>query len=383
VWVPVYLSAARILGVGERLQDCYPNMSSQVLDCPYSGVCGGCSWAGRPLDQQNQTKLDEVRALFPKARLVYAPEARVRDKVDLVWEDGRLGLYKSSAREIMDLESCVMMSRPLEDFFKEYRSRRPPIKKGSVRLRISPTGAKGVWLDFANQDVKTLFDEREYLHWLSSIAFVEIGQRRKHLVWKEGEPKLVDPELRPWFETYGSDGTAIPLYGPVGGFSQSGFAANRALVGAVTGLVKESGMRDWVELFCGNGNFTLALASLGLNVEAVEMDELALAGLQKSEPAANVKVSRADVYLKSKTLPSLEGRGLLVDPPRAGLREVLSVLEEGNLPAAILYVSCFTESFLNDVARLEKLGYLRDELLSVNQFPHSPHSEWVTLLTRG
>jgi 23S rRNA (uracil1939-C5)-methyltransferase len=275
-----------------------------------------------------------------------------------------------------------MMSPRLEAFFHEYRSRKPPIAKGSVRLRVSPSGERGVWLDFANNDVKNLFEEKEYLRWLSSLAFVEIGQRRKHLVWKEGAPKLADPELRPWFETYGPGGEAIPLYGPVGGFSQAGFEANRALVGAVISLAQEAGAKDWLELFCGNGNFTLALAAAGMNVEAIEMDPLALEGLQRNLPA-NVKISRADVYLQSKKLPPVGGRGLLVDPPRAGLRELLGVLESGEKPPVIIYVSCFTDSFLSDLSRLDSLGYRRSNLVGINQFPHSPHAEWAALLTRA
>lgn len=353
----------------------------KTLDCPYSGVCGGCAWAVQDFDEQNNMKLEEVRALFPEVRWLYSPDARVRDKVDLVWEDGRLGLYRLNDRTVLDIETCVMMTKPLEDFFKEYRLKTPPIRKGSVRLRVSPSGEKGVWLDFANQDVKNLFDERDYLKWLSSIAFVEIGQRRKHLTWKDGAPKLVDPELRPWFDSYDAAGKSIPLYGPVGGFSQTGFNANRALVDSVLALAKKSAVSDWVELFCGNGNFTLALASTGAQIEAVEMDPLAIEGLNKALPS-NVKLSQADVYLKAKTLPALNGRGLLVDPPRAGLREVLGLLHEDNLPSAIVYVSCFTGTFLSDVADLKTRGYRLEDLHAINQFPYSPHAEWVALLTR-
>src|SRR5207248_3100271 len=143
----------------------------------------------------------------------------------------RLGLYGMGSREVVDLQECPMMTEPLENWFKEFHKRAPPIKKGSVRLRVSPQGERGVWLDFANQDVKKLFDEKTYLQWLSENAFVEIGQRRKALVWRDGQPKLVDPVLKPWFETYDANLQAIPLYGPVGGFSQTGFAANRELVG--------------------------------------------------------------------------------------------------------------------------------------------------------
>ncbi len=346
-----------------------------ILSCPHAGTCGGCPSAGLTLQKQNEAKLNEVRPQFPDAQFIYSPNDRVRDRADLVWEDGRLGLYRLDRREILDIQECVMMTPRLEEFFKLYRSRRPPIRKGSVRLRISPSGERGVWLDFANADVKTLFDEKEYLRWLSSIAFVEIGQRRKHLTWVDNQPKLKDPELKTWFETYGPK--PIPLYGPVGGFSQAGFEANRALVGAVLELARESGVTDWLELFCGNGNFTLALAAQGHTVEAVEMDELALEGLQKN-PSSNIKVTRADVYLKAKQLPPIGERGLLVDPPRAGLRETIALIQ-AQRPKAIVYVSCFTDTFLSDV---DALGYKRTKLLGINQFPHSPHAEWVALLTR-
>ncbi len=360
------------------------------LDCEYFGRCGGCGWGGQPLSSQREQKIAQVRGLFSDIKFSYAPESRVRDKVDLVWEDGRLGLYelaKENERpKILDLAHCVMMSETLEKFFIEFRKLVPPIKKGSVRLRVSPQGERGAWLDFANQDVKTLFDEKEYLHKLSALAFVEIGQRRKALVWKDGLPKLSEPQLKPWFETYDGQGQAIPLFGPVGGFSQTGFAANRALIKGVSGAVRRANLPGWLELFCGNGNFTIALAALGVEVEAIEMDELALEGLQKSldsqDPRLTIRIGRADVYLKTKSLPALSGRGLLVDPPRAGMRELLPVIEQGEKPPAIVYVSCFTDVFIRDVERLKALGYQIQSLEGVDQFPHSPHSEWIALLTR-
>jgi 23S rRNA (uracil1939-C5)-methyltransferase len=357
----------------------------KTLDCTYIGICGGCPWGERPLDTHLADKLKAVTGVYPEATMVYTPLNRVRDRVDLVWEnvggEMRLGLYGLESREVVDLHACPMMSEPLEKWFQEFRAKAPSVRKGSVRLRVSPSGEKGVWLDFANQDVKTLFDERAYLEWLSALAFVEIGQRRKALTWKDGQPKLVDPILKPWFETYDADFKPIPLYGPVGGFTQAGFSANRALVGAVAELVKASGSREWLELFSGNGNFALALAARGHAVQAVELDELALEGLRLSMEAGHLTVDilRADVYLKTKTLPGLGGRGLLVDPPRAGLRELLTVLEAGEKPSSLVYVSCFTEVFLSDAAKLTALGYTLKKLVGVDQFPFSPHNEWVGL----
>jgi 23S rRNA (uracil1939-C5)-methyltransferase len=367
-------------------------MANEPLQCKLAGKCGGCPSALR--DFAPEAKSANVRKAFPSAEIRFAPSGRVRDRVDLIWENSqrkmRLGLYQMAPApgevpHIIDLEECPMMTEPLERWLKVFRQKAPPIAhKGSVRLRVSPSGERGVWLDFANVDVKTLFAEKSYLEWLSKEAFVEIGQRRKALTWREGQPKLVDPVLKPWFETYGARGEAIPLYGPVGGFSQAGFAANRALVGAVTELVTLSGETNWLELFAGQGNFALALAARGLQVEAFELDALAVAGLTKSaeERQLKIRVGTLDVYLQAKKIPEFKNRALLVDPPRAGLREVLAQMEHSELPRAIVYVSCFEESFLADSARLEALGFRAEAVLGVDQFPFSPHMEWVTLFSR-
>ncbi len=365
------------------------------LSCTLVGRCGGCPLGQKTIPEQQAEKRAGVAFLNPDVRFRYSSAGRVRDRADLIWENGRLGLYEYAegsdrSSHIIDIPACPMMSEPLERFFLEVRQLAPPgVRKGSIRLRVSPAGERGVWLDFANADVKTLLDEREYLRGLSERAFVEIGQRRKALVWREDlqQWKLGEPVLKPWFETYGRDGEAIPLFGPVGGFSQAGFAANRALVATVTEFADKSGEKNWLELFSGNGNLALALAARGFQVEAFELDELALQGLAKSlevrpDLRERVRFARADVYLQEGKLPPFAGRGLLVDPPRAGLREVLSRLKSGDQPRSLLYVSCHNESFAADARELLTLGYRLTELAGIDQFPHSRHCEWVALFTR-
>lgn len=362
------------------------------LNCSKIGVCGGCPWGGLPLADQEKKKLTEVEGLFAKASVVYKPVGAVRDKADLVWQNingqMHLGLYGLNDRNVIDLESCPMMTPALEAFYRKFRQQAPKINKGSVRLRVSPQGEWGVWLDFANEDVKALFEEKSYLRFLSEIAFVEIGQKRKALTWKDGQPKLVDPILKPWFQTYDPKFNPIPLYGPVGGFSQTGFKANEALVKALEKAVNQVNVRSWVDLFSGNGNFTLALASRGYEVEAVELDPLAVEGLQMSLNQSahkwknQVSVKKADLYLKATEAPSFSGKGLVVDPPRAGLRQLLDIMKAGALPSAIAYVSCHTESFIKDAERLKDFGFTLTSLEGVDQFPHSSHCEWVGLFVR-
>lgn len=371
-----------------------PPMQMQTLNCRHKGHCGGCPLGDLTHAETLRQKLSRLLPFHPTLDFEHAPTHQVRDRADLIWErvDGQmhLGLYALNGDHTVDLEACPMMSPTLEAWMQEFRQRPPPgITKGSVRLRVSPQGRRGVWLDFANADVKALFDERNYLKWLLERAFVEVGQRRKALVWREDAPKLIDPEMQPWFETYDAHGAAIPLYGPVGGFSQVGFASNRALVEVVARLATESGVGRWIELFSGNGNFALALAARGMQVEAFELEGLALEGLERSlrevseSWSSNVRASRLDVYIKTAQLPQIQGSGLLVDPPRAGLRQLLKHMESGWLPQTVLYVSCFTETFVQDMERLRALGYETRAIHGVDQFPFSHHAEWVALLEKA
>ncbi len=365
-------------------------MSNELL-CSKFGVCGGCGWGGRPLIDQQAEKLAMVKEIAPDALIVFAPLKGIRDKVDMVWAevDGemRLGFYGLKQRDPVDVDSCPMMTDALSDFYRQFRKMAPPIKKGSVRLRVSPDGDWGVWLDFANEDVKHLFEEKTYLRSLSEIAFIEIGQRRKALEWRDGQPKLGEPILKPWFQTYDANFKPITLYSTVGGFSQVGFNANQALVRAVVHSVESTKLRFWTDLFCGNGNFTLAMAARGYEVDAIEIDELALEGLRMSanshaEWTERIHIRQADIYLKPQLLPSFKDRGLIVDPPRSGLRELLDLNLKASPPQAIVYISCNTETFLRDTHRLIAMNYKLVSLYAVDQFPHSPHCEWIGTFVR-
>lgn len=364
--------------------------------CEWAGVCGGCPTPNfGPVSRRQERLWADMMDQMPSVVLdsdlapVWAelPSRRLRDRADLVWAEitGKmtLGLYEVDHREnIIGFERCPMMSEALESWFLEFRTKTPPIRRGSVRLRVAPDGTRGVWLDFANIDVKGLFEQRTYLKWLSDRARVEIGQRRKFLVWKNEGPKLVDPEYYPWFVTFDERGRPIPLYGVVGGFSQVGFRANRALVDEVLKLCRQSGIENWMDLFCGSGNFAFALAASGFQVMALESDPLSVQALQTTlgkHPEFQDKLTfeRSDLYKNNEQNRYVDNFGWVVDPPRPGLRQLIESLSSGAKPQVIVYVSCFSRSLSEDTRQLLKCGYQLEALAGVDQFPHSPHCEWV------
>ena len=370
--------------------------------CLHAGVCAGCPWIEMAYESQLQKKQESYRADWEETGLSEVPTFAItsvapfgmRDRVDLVLAevDGvmRLGLY-GNHREIVAIQHCPQMSEPLQRWFEEFRLDLPRLKKGSLRLRVDPQGTRGAWLDFSNEEVKRLFEEREWLIRLREKGIIEIGQRKKRLEIVDGQPKLRDPQLHAWMNTPGEDKT-ISLLSSIGSFSQPGDQANHALVGEVMKQARQVPVTHWLELGAGSGNFSLPLMARGLFVHAVEIDPAAAEGLaQVAENEGltyHLQIHRQSFEKElARGLPvDVSGWGYLADPPRSGLGNFLEVLER--TPASerfstLIYVSCWQESFFKDAARLKGMGYFPVTTQGVDIFPQSPHAEWVTTFTRG
>lgn len=374
--------------------------SLTTLACSYGSACSGCDWLFKPADEQKSAKLDTLRRSWKDAgnstdlvEIGWVSVARggLRDRVDLMFDrrsgDKKLGLFDRFKTGLVDLQGCPQMSPALEEWLRDFRRFDFPISRGSIRLRVSPAGVRGVWLDFANEDVKALLDAGEPLRSLLAVAIVEIGQKRKRLIERDGKLKLGDPVLEPWFETYAASRT-IPLYCTVGSFTQPGFHANRALLGEVMRLVEKAKPKRAAEFGSGIGNFTLPLASLCEHVDAYEVDSLALEGLRRSldEQSIANRVAIHDGNYQGAKAAGLDFSGvdlLLVDPPRSGLMGFIDPLEmKQERPKHFVYVSCFADSFSRDAARLASLGYALDAISIVDQFPQSRHFEIVASFVR-
>ena len=373
------------------------------MDCVYASQCSGCSLIDVSYEQQKQNKLTEVHSLlsdfYPvdldNIGFVGFAEAKLRDRVDLSLrlQSGKkvLGLFDKERKQIVDLESCPQMSDALFDWYSEFRKDLPPVDLASIRLRVSPTNKRGVWLDLPNVSVKELLDESNWLESLySKTPYIEIGQRRKRLIKKEGEWKLGDPKAEDWFETYDlKNDTAIPLLINIGGFSQPGFKANRSIMEIIKKMLADLEIKEALELCAGSGNLSFAIASLGISMTSTELDKNAIQNatqsLENYSTNLNISFSRLNAHRHSPELEGLfDNKDLVVvDPPRSGLKDSLNSLEAiEKKPKYFLYVSCFPKSFKEDCERLIKLGYRIKDLRNLDQFAYSSHYELIALLEK-
>lgn len=420
---------------------------SDHLTCSKAGRCSGCDLIGL----NRSTLADERKATLQRLGLESVPvETRwiqtggLRDRLEFTLEsDGsktrpaKLGLFElksdiDGSRDLIDIDICPQLSPNLQTWLTDFRKDLPPLRsRGSVRLRVSPDDRRGVWLDFANEDILHLLEEASWLErQIEAGVLVEMGQKRKRVVRtaaaapasNDAVPevglrahKLSDPQFEPWFQSWirsdnGLSLSPTPLFGTIGTFTQPGFRANRVLIETVLqhadlDLSKKHENLRVAEFGAGIGSFTLPLLSTGAAVHVFESDRIALEALDLGVTAARLNRGRLTVHtgdfiLSSKAAQKANAEMkkssetetaaptsfdlVVVDPPRPGLGDFIPSLAEKTRGARWVYVSCFPESFAKDRLELRRHDLELERITIVEQFPFTRHFEIVaSFVPRG
>lgn len=177
---------------------------------------------------------------------------------------------------------------------------------------------------------------------------------------------------------------------PEHSFFQNNFFVLPALMDAVRGRLRDSGVRHLLDAYCGVGFFSLSLADAVDSFIGVELDAPAIRAARENQRRRGVTHGE---YVSGDTdalLPSLLQKldphrtAVLLDPPRVGCRPPsLAVLREAG-PAQVLYVSCHPATLARDLKMLCADGrYRLVDVQPVDLFPQTQHVECVADLRRG
>jgi 23S rRNA (uracil1939-C5)-methyltransferase len=171
-------------------------------------------------------------------------------------------------------------------------------------------------------------------------------------------------------------------------FTQVNAAVNRVLVKRAVEALDPRPGETVGDLFCGLGNFTLAIASRGASVIGVE-SSASLVARGEENARRNQLQSRAgfivaDLYADAPGALARLGHvdKLLIDPPRDGAVEICKALGHGS-PARIVYVSCSPSTLARDAGILVHVkGYRLAAAGVINMFPHTGHVESLAVFSR-
>jgi tRNA (uracil-5-)-methyltransferase len=195
-------------------------------------------------------------------------------------------------------------------------------------------------------------------------------------------------------ETLHVDGQAYHYRQTEGSFTQPNAAVcEHMLTWAVTHTQNIGG--DLLELYCGNGNFTLPLSKNFRRVIATEISKTSVTAAQENVKAnhiTNVDIVRMSSEefvqamdkarefrrLATINLDNYHFSTVFVDPPRAGLdADTLSMVQRFN---HIIYISCKPATLLDNLKTLLQTHQIT-AIAAFDQFPYTDHLEAGVILS--
>ena len=140
-----------------------------------------------------------------------------------------------------------------------------------------------------------------------------------------------------------------------------------------------------LDLYCGVGTITLAMAKAAGKVIGVEVVPQAVEDARDNAKRNGIENAEFFCGDAGQAALALEKQGIqadvvVVDPPRKGLNaDTIEALDRFH-PRRIVYVSCDPATLARDVALLKARGYVLKNAMAADLFPRCSHVESVCTL---
>lgn len=170
-------------------------------------------------------------------------------------------------------------------------------------------------------------------------------------------------------------------------FIQVNGAVNRELVELAVTTLDPSPEEEVLDLFSGLGNFTLPLARRAKAVTGVEGEAGLVTRARRNAERngiLNASFEQADLFSEKQHGGWAKKRyaGILLDPPRAGAREVIALFPRFEA-RRIVYVSCHPATLARDAKLLAQQGWHLTQAGVLDMFPHTAHVESMAVFDRS
>jgi len=348
----------RVEGVVEELLS--PSAERIAPSCPWSASCGGCD-----LDMINpaarRAALSEVarRALRldePPTMVAPPRDTDGRARITLHLDDGKVGYRRRRSHELVPVDDCEIARPEVRGAIAQLRHWLATAPSHGLRqVEIRSDGSRVVY--HFRSDGRPAAEVRRGLATLKHVAL-------------DGKRIYGDPTLT--LAIAGHRLRASPS-----SFYQVHLEQNAALVAHVVDLFRRAQATRVLDLYAGNGNFSIPLAAAIGPVIAVEGEGSSIRDLEAMRGELPIVAIRSRVERFDPSTHAFDGA--LLDPPRTGATGVLKRLAN-NRPRAIVYVACNVVTAARD---LREIGdYVIEDVRCFDLFPKTHHFETVVYARR-
>ena len=360
----------------------------EQVKCSHFYHCGGCDLQHASHTAQLEFKQDKVTQLFSRQGITdlpwhaaisgegwhYRRKARIGVQYD---KQGKaiIGFRQKSSNDIASIKQCPILPKSAELLFTHLNDVLSQLKAKKAighielifteqlhlvirQLKKLTDYDKNVWLSAAEQNNWQLFiDAGEEIYPITSDCKLEYAIDNVKLQFK--------PEH----------------------FIQVNAQINARMVALAIEWLSPQQNDRVLDLFCGLGNFSLAIAGSVNEVVGVEGVQDMVQQAQLNAQQNNIENCHfyqanlnADWHEQAFSKGSFSK--IILDPARAGALEACQQLVDFK-PEKLLYVSCEPSTLAVDAAFLIKQGYLMTKIVLIDMFSQTKHVETMVLFERS
>ena len=378
-------------------------------ECPVAKLCGGCDFWHMDYEEEARLKADRVRNCLNRiggenledlsilsAPTCYSYRNKAQYPVAAKKNKAYAGFFRAGTHQVVENNRCLILPWEADD-------------------------VKNAVIDYANQFRVTAYDEEAHKGLLRHIYVRRGAVSGQVLVCLVINGRKIPREEElitrlkkiPGFTTLvlsvnTKQGNAvlgdefITLYGPgyiedtlcglvfrlsPRSFYQVNHDQAERLYNAAISQAEITKNDTVLDLYCGVGTITLAMAGAAGKVIGVEVIPQAVEDAKDNAKRNGIENAEFFCGDAGQAALELEAKGIkadvvVVDPPRKGLNaDTIEALHRFS-PRRIVYVSCDPATLARDVALLKERGYTLKNAQAADLFPRCSHVESIVCLSK-
>ncbi len=403
---------AKLISINEKSE------SRVEPQCQHFGLCGGCDLQMLDMTAQLNFKQDKVSELFSRCfserngakKLTqqdlpwhatieskpwhYRRKARIGVQFDKKFQ-ATIGFRQKSTNQLAAIKACPVLVEPLNAIF-------PLLKKLLAQLTVKSAIGHVEVIQADVIDTKSENKSQKYvqvvlvIRQLRAMSEQDISlwqtyaqQHNWHIIIDDGNKQealvVIKDDSSPVLSYELADTSKV--YFSSSDFIQINHGVNNAMINQALTWLSILPDDNVLDLFCGLGNFSLALAKQAKTVVGVEGVQVMVdkaTDNAKVNGLDNCEFYQADLnshwLLESWAKVQVFDK-VLLDPARAGAEEAVNQIAKLKIPS-ILYVSCDPATLARDSAILVSKGYKLKKISLMDMFAQTKHVETMVLFTR-
>lgn len=382
-----------------------PSPARQSPDCPSFPACGGCNFRHVSYEEELEAKRQRVEDALRRIAHVDVPvtilgcsqTCHYRNKSQFpLSPDGRVGFYRARSHQVVPAAGCLLQSPQanaialaVESYLHDFRV--PAYNEASLRGLLRHvcvrTNHKGQALACLVVNGPSLPHEPELIQRIltacpqTSGIVLNSNSRDTNVILGSSYRTL-------WGSNFITDSLCGLLFQiSIPSFFQVNRTQTEILYREVLRLAALSGNETVLDLYCGIGTISLALAKHAAHVFGAEIVPEAIENAKANAALNHVENASFILGDTGNTIRQLARNPLhpdvvVVDPPRKGLADRVADSIAGLNPVKIVYVSCDPGTLARDIAHFNSLGFSPLSAVAVDLFPRTRHVETVCLLSK-